>query len=134
VEQGGQAVRHALDLGGSAISPVLPNGIYTIPEVSMVGETEESLQRHGTSIRRRLLKCADSQYPLQNRDAERATTRSAFREACLSRGWTEGESISNWGLRGLLLNLRLLFSLHSRIPTNEGLPELVIEYLRPHLE
>jgi DNA invertase Pin-like site-specific DNA recombinase len=44
------------------------------------------------------------------------------------------ESISNWGLRGLLLNLRLLFSLHSRIPTNEGLPELVIEYLRPHLE
>src|ERR1700731_2857368 len=44
------------------------------------------------------------------------------------------ESISNRGLRGLLLNLRLLFSLHSRIPTNEGLPELVIEYLRPHLE
>ena len=44
------------------------------------------------------------------------------------------ESISNWGLRGLLLNLRLLFSLHFRIPTNEGLPQLVIEYLRPHLE
>ena len=44
------------------------------------------------------------------------------------------ESISKRGLRGLLLNLRLLFSLHSRIPTNEGLPELVIEYLRPHLE
>ena len=44
------------------------------------------------------------------------------------------ESISNWGLRGLLLNLRLLFSLHSRIPANEGLSELVIEYLRPHLE
>jgi hypothetical protein len=43
------------------------------------------------------------------------------------------ESISNWGLRGLL-NLRLLFSLHFRIPTNEGLPQLVIEYLRPHLE
>ena len=43
------------------------------------------------------------------------------------------ESISNWGLC-TLLNLRLLFSLHSRIPTNEGLPELVIEYLRPHLE
>jgi len=24
--------------------------------------------------------------------------------------------------------------LHSRVPTNEGLPELVIEYLRPDLE
>ena len=46
----------------------------------------------------------------------------------------EKESISNRGLRGLLLNFRLLFALHSRIPANEGLPELVIEYLRPHLE
>jgi hypothetical protein len=36
------------------------------------------------------------------------------------------ESISNRGLRGLLLNFGLLFSLHSRIPANEGLPELVI--------
>ena len=44
------------------------------------------------------------------------------------------ESISNRGLRGLLLNVGLLFSLHSRVPTNEGLPELVIEYLRPDLE
>ena len=44
------------------------------------------------------------------------------------------ESISNWGLRSLLLNFPFLFSLHSRIPTNEGLPELVIEHLRPHLE
>ena len=32
------------------------------------------------------------------------------------------ESISNQGLRGLLLNFRLLFSLHSRIPANEALP------------
>jgi hypothetical protein len=39
----------------------------------------------------------------------------------------EKESISNRGLRGLLLNFRLLFGLHSRIPANEGLPELVIE-------
>jgi hypothetical protein len=46
----------------------------------------------------------------------------------------EKESISNRGLRGLLLHFRLLFALHSRIPANEGLPELVIEYLRPHLE
>jgi NAD(P) transhydrogenase len=48
MEQARRAVRHALDLGGSAISPVLPNGIYTIPEVSMVGETEESLKKKGT--------------------------------------------------------------------------------------
>jgi hypothetical protein len=27
-----------------------------------------------------------------------------------------------------LLNLGFLFSLHSRIPTNEGLPQLVVEY------
>jgi NAD(P) transhydrogenase len=45
VEQARRAVRHALGLGGSAISPLLPNGIYTIPEVSMVGETEESLKK-----------------------------------------------------------------------------------------
>ena len=43
----------------------------------------------------------------------------------------EKESISNRGLRGLLLNFRLLFGLHSRIPANEGLPELVIDHLRP---
>ena len=29
------------------ISPILPNGIYTIPEVSMVGETEETLKKAG---------------------------------------------------------------------------------------
>ena len=46
-EQARRAVRHALGLGGSAISPLLPNGIYTIPEVSMVGETEESLKKNG---------------------------------------------------------------------------------------
>jgi hypothetical protein len=43
------------------------------------------------------------------------------------------ESISNQGLRGLLLNFRLLFSLHSRIPANEALPELVIEHLHARL-
>ena len=46
----------------------------------------------------------------------------------------EIESISNWGLCGLLLNFRFLFVLHSRIPANEGLPELVIEHLRPDLQ
>jgi NAD(P) transhydrogenase len=46
-EQARRAVRHALGLEGSAISPLLPNGIYTIPEVSMVGETEESAKEKG---------------------------------------------------------------------------------------
>ena len=31
----------------AGISHLLPNGIYTIPEVSMVGETEESLKKEG---------------------------------------------------------------------------------------
>jgi NAD(P) transhydrogenase len=44
-QQARQAVRHALGLAGSPISPLLPNGIYTIPEASMVGETEESLKK-----------------------------------------------------------------------------------------
>ena len=34
-----------MGLAVDALSPLLPNGIYTIPEVSMVGETEESLQK-----------------------------------------------------------------------------------------
>jgi NAD(P) transhydrogenase len=45
MEQARRAVRHALGLAGSKLSPLLPNGIYTIPEVSMVGETEESLKK-----------------------------------------------------------------------------------------
>ena len=45
MEQARRAVRHALGLTGSRLSSYLPNGIYTIPEVSMVGETEESLQK-----------------------------------------------------------------------------------------
>jgi hypothetical protein len=45
-----------------------------------------------------------------------------------------GESISSRGLCGPLLNLGLLFGLHSRIPANEGLPEFAIEDLCPHLE
>jgi NAD(P) transhydrogenase len=47
MEQARRAVGHALDLPVSVISPLLPNGIYTIPEVSMVGETEESLKKKG---------------------------------------------------------------------------------------
>jgi NAD(P) transhydrogenase len=49
MEQARRAARHALGLGVSALSPLLPNGIYTIPEVSMVGETEESLQKKGVA-------------------------------------------------------------------------------------
>jgi NAD(P) transhydrogenase len=48
-QQARQAARHALGLAGSPISPLLPNGIYTIPEVSMVGETEESLKKAGVA-------------------------------------------------------------------------------------
>ena len=49
MEQARRAVHHALGLSGSALSPLLPNGIYTIPEVSMVGETEESLKKKGVA-------------------------------------------------------------------------------------
>jgi len=47
MEQARRAAAHAL--GGSIpdLSPILPNGIYTIPEVSMIGETEESLKKKG---------------------------------------------------------------------------------------
>jgi len=47
MEQGRRATRHALGAEVSGLSPLLPNGIYTIPEVSMVGETEESLKKEG---------------------------------------------------------------------------------------
>jgi NAD(P) transhydrogenase len=45
MDQSRRAIKSALGLAVSALSPLLPNGIYTIPEVSMVGETEESLQK-----------------------------------------------------------------------------------------
>jgi NAD(P) transhydrogenase len=48
MEQGRRASRHALGAADrSEISSLLPNGIYTIPEASMVGETEESLKQQG---------------------------------------------------------------------------------------
>jgi len=49
MEQARRAALHALNLAGRTISPILPAGIYTIPEVSMVGETEESLQKKDTA-------------------------------------------------------------------------------------
>ena len=48
MEQARRAVLHALDLGIHSEFPrVLPTGIYTIPEVGMVGETEQSLREQG---------------------------------------------------------------------------------------
>jgi NAD(P) transhydrogenase len=48
MEQARRAVRHALGVDLTArASGMLPTGVYTIPEVSMVGETEESLERSG---------------------------------------------------------------------------------------
>jgi NAD(P) transhydrogenase len=48
MEQARHAIRHALGPARTS-HPVtlLPSGVYTIPEVSMVGETEESLVRTG---------------------------------------------------------------------------------------
>jgi NAD(P) transhydrogenase len=48
MEQARVAMVHAFDLRyKTAVSSVLPYGIYTIPECSMVGETEESLTAAG---------------------------------------------------------------------------------------
>jgi len=48
MEQARLAMVHAFDLAyKKALAPVLPYGIYTIPEVSMAGETEESLAAKG---------------------------------------------------------------------------------------
>lgn len=45
MEQARLAMVHAFQLGyKTEVSPILPFGIYTIPEVSMAGETEESLR------------------------------------------------------------------------------------------
>ena len=48
MEQARIAVVHAFDLKyKTSLAPILPLGIYTIPECSMAGETEESLQKSG---------------------------------------------------------------------------------------
>ncbi len=43
MEQGRLAACHALDIPAESFSQVYPYGIYTIPEISMVGDTEETL-------------------------------------------------------------------------------------------
>ncbi|WP_223635360.1 Si-specific NAD(P)(+) transhydrogenase [Corallococcus sp. EGB] len=47
MEQARIAVEHAFGPGKRTLTPILPYGIYTIPEVSMAGETEESLRTRG---------------------------------------------------------------------------------------
>jgi NAD(P) transhydrogenase len=48
MEQGRRAVRHAFGVNAAAFaSGHLPTGVYTIPEVGMAGETEQSLTRSG---------------------------------------------------------------------------------------
>ena len=43
-EQGRVAARHALQAPAEPSPSVMPYGIYTVPEISLVGETEEALQ------------------------------------------------------------------------------------------
>ncbi|MEO6787965.1 MAG: Si-specific NAD(P)(+) transhydrogenase [Chthoniobacteraceae bacterium] len=51
VEQARRAVSGAFGLGyGPDTTPILPTGIYTIPEASMAGETEESLCEKGVDF------------------------------------------------------------------------------------
>ena len=48
MEQARVAVCHAFEITAKAdLTSLLPTGIYTIPEISMVGETEESLKTKG---------------------------------------------------------------------------------------
>ena len=50
MDQGRLAARHAFEKKDVALNTLLPYGIYTIPEVSIVGETEEGLNRKGTAF------------------------------------------------------------------------------------
>jgi len=50
MEQARVAMVHAFDLKyKTRVTPILPYGIYTIPECSMAGATEESLTKEGTA-------------------------------------------------------------------------------------
>jgi NAD(P) transhydrogenase len=46
MEQGRLAVCHAFHVPAKAVPELFPYGIYTIPEISMVGRTEEELTQH----------------------------------------------------------------------------------------
>ncbi len=47
MEQGRQAACHALDVPISETAEYFPYGIYTVPEISMIGMTEEEVQKRG---------------------------------------------------------------------------------------
>src|SRR3989449_7370469 len=47
MEQGRLACCHAFNVAQSALPKVLPYGIYTIPEISTVGKSEEELTKEG---------------------------------------------------------------------------------------
>ena len=54
MEQARMAMVHAFDLKyKQQVAELMPYGIYTIPECSMVGETEDSAQRKGIALCRR---------------------------------------------------------------------------------
>jgi NAD(P) transhydrogenase len=48
--QGRLAARHALGLEDPALAPVLPTGIYTIPEISVAGESEASARQKNIPV------------------------------------------------------------------------------------
>jgi NAD(P) transhydrogenase len=51
IEQARVAVAHAFDSTFKAdLAPLLPTGIYTIPEASMVGDTEATLREKGVDF------------------------------------------------------------------------------------
>ncbi len=78
MEQGRLACRHAFQLDHSAMSGHFPFGIYTIPEISMVGQTEEQLLEE---------------------NADFVVGRSRYRE--LARGQIVGD---RWGVLKLLVD------------------------------
>jgi len=47
IDQGRKAANHLVGLDDVPIHPVFPFGLYTIPDISMVGPTEEQLKRDG---------------------------------------------------------------------------------------
>jgi len=47
MEQGRLAACHAFDHESHSVADLFPYGIYTIPEISVVGETEEQLTKEG---------------------------------------------------------------------------------------
>lgn len=50
MEQGRMATCHAFQLGCDSMPSLFPFGIYTIPEISMIGKTEEQLKAEGADF------------------------------------------------------------------------------------